>query len=149
MISGLRNEKGAAVVEFAVVLPLLLMIVFGIIEFGLLIYNKAMITNASREAARAGIVYSTDPSTGVLNRLDEPGLEAIVNNYCQNYLITFSSTPQPVATDANPPNPETLPSGQLLTVTVTYHYDYLLMPAFLSDLVGGIDLVANTTMRAE
>jgi len=149
MISGLRNEKGAAVVEFAVVLPLLLMVLFGIIEFGLLLYNKAMITNASREAARAGIVYDTDPATGNLNRLSEAEMRTIVNAYCQNYLITFSSTPQTVETTTTPAAPETMASGEYLTVTVTYHYDYLLMPAFLSDLAGGIDLVSITTMRAE
>jgi Flp pilus assembly protein TadG len=34
------------------------MLLFGIIEFGIILYDKAMITNASREGARAGIVYS-------------------------------------------------------------------------------------------
>ena len=145
----LRNEKGAATVEFAVILPLLLMVVFGIIEFGLLIYNKAMITNASREAARAGVVFSTDPVSGNLDRLSASEMAAIVNNYCQSYLVTFSADPQPPQTTTTPANPQTMASGQLLTVSVSYHYDYLLMPAFLSDLLGGTDLVANTTMRAE
>jgi len=145
----LRDEKGSAAVEFAVVLPLLLMVLFGIIEFGLLIYNKAMITNASREAARAGVVFDSDPATGSLDRLNATELANIVNGYCQSYLITFSSTPQAPQTTTTPGNPETMASGQLLTVSVSYHYDYLLMPAFLSDLAGGLDLVANTTMRAE
>jgi len=144
----LRDEKGAAVVEFAVVLPLLLMFVFGIIEFGLLMYNKAMITNASREAARSGIVFSTDAS-GSLQRLTADEIKNVVDYYCQNHLITFSQTPQPAQTATNPPSPETLASGSYLTVTVTYHYDYLMMPAFITDLVGGIDLVADTTMRTE
>ena len=56
-----KNQKGAAIVEFAIVLPLILMFLFGILEFGLLMYNKAMITNASREGARLGIVYDFDP----------------------------------------------------------------------------------------
>jgi len=145
----LGNEKGGAAVEFAVVLPVLLMVVFGIIEFGLLLYNKAMITNASREAARAGIVYATDTVTGSLDRLNRSELEAIVDAYCRDYLVTFSSTPQIPHTESDPLIPETMVSGQMLTVTVRYHYDYLLMPAFLSNLVGGVDLVANTTMRAE
>ncbi len=145
----LRDQKGAAVVEFAVVLPLLLMVVFGIIEFGLLIYNKAMITNASREAARAGVVFSTDLATGSLDRLSEADMANIVNTYSQAYLITFSGTQQNPQTTVTPASPETMASGQLLTVTVAYHYDYLLMPAFLSDLAGGLDLQAITAMRAE
>lgn len=50
------GENGAAAIEFALVLPILVLLVCGIIEFGLLFYNKQMITNASREGARAGIV---------------------------------------------------------------------------------------------
>ncbi|MDO3378430.1 TadE/TadG family type IV pilus assembly protein [Geoalkalibacter halelectricus] len=145
----LRDDRGAAAVEFAVVLPLLLMLVFGIIEFGLLIYNKAMITNASREAARAGIVYASDPTTGELARLDKAALEDIVKAYCEAYLITFSSSPQGPLIEVSPNAPETLPRGENLTVTVRYHYDYILLPAFVKTLVGGSTLVADTTMRAE
>ena len=47
-----KCQRGAAAVEFAIVLPLLLVFVFGIIEFGFLLYDKAVITNASREGAR-------------------------------------------------------------------------------------------------
>ena len=36
------------------------MLLFGIIEFGIILYDKAMITNASREGARAGIVFDPD-----------------------------------------------------------------------------------------
>ena len=56
----ISNANGAAAVEFAIVVPLLLLLLFGIIEFSLLLYNKAMLTNASREGARFGIVYVID-----------------------------------------------------------------------------------------
>ena len=42
------GQKGAAAVEFAIVMPLLVLLTFGIIEFSILFYNKAMVTNASR-----------------------------------------------------------------------------------------------------
>ena len=48
------HQKGSVVVEFALIFPLLLFIVFSIIECSLALYDKAVITNASREAARAG-----------------------------------------------------------------------------------------------
>ena len=63
MRSKFSSQKGASAVEFALVLPLLMLILFGIIEFGLLMYNKAMITNASREGARRGIVYRVNVAT--------------------------------------------------------------------------------------
>ena len=52
-----RIQAGAEIVEFAVILPFLLLVMFGIMEFGLVFYDKALITNASREAARSGIAY--------------------------------------------------------------------------------------------
>lgn len=142
------DGKGTAVVEFALILPLLLLLVFGIIEFGLLLYNKAMLTNASREGARAGIVYSSDPVTGNLDRLSKAEITQVVNDYCQSYLITFGTTPNFTVT-TNPDPTETVPSGQSLTVDVSYHYDFLLVPAFITNLTGGLDLVASTSMREE
>ncbi len=57
----LRSESGASAVEFALLLPVLMMILFGIIEFGLALHRQAILTNASREGARAGIVQSLTP----------------------------------------------------------------------------------------
>lgn len=140
-------EKGASAVEFVLILPLLLLLVFGIIEFGLLLYNKAMITNASREGARAGVLYHTD-GDGNLDRLSKAEIEEIVRDYCQNFLVTFSSTPS-LTVDADPDPTETIPSGDYLTVTVSYRYNFLLVPAFIAELGGGLNLGASTTMRAE
>ena len=50
VVSG--RERGAAAVEFAVVLIPLLMIMFGIIDFGLYYYNDLQLTHAARNAAR-------------------------------------------------------------------------------------------------
>ena len=50
------SQIGSAVVEFAIILPILFLVLFGIIEFGLLFANKQMLVTASREGARLGIV---------------------------------------------------------------------------------------------
>nr|WP_077491127.1 TadE family protein [Sinomonas mesophila] len=47
-----RRERGAVAVEFALVLPILLTLVFGIIEFGRLYNAQIVFSNAAREAAR-------------------------------------------------------------------------------------------------
>jgi len=67
----LRGHKGAAAVEFALVLLPLIILVFGAIEFGVLLYNQQVITNASREGARAGIVQQNP-------RVDESTIRGIV-----------------------------------------------------------------------
>jgi Flp pilus assembly protein TadG len=51
-----RDERGAAMVEFAIVAPLLFVLVFGIIDYGRYFYWYARVTNAAREGARAGSV---------------------------------------------------------------------------------------------
>ena len=133
------NQKGAALVEFAIVLPLLLMFVFGMIEFSIMFYDKAVITNASREGARAGIVYD------VPARISTGDIETIVGNYCGGRLITFGSTNQETTTVSGP----CINAGDTITVTVTYPYDFLVLPNFVTTLTGSIDLSAVTTMRCE
>jgi len=50
----LNSQEGAAMIEFAIILPLLLLFIFGIIEFSLALFNQQVITNAAREGARRG-----------------------------------------------------------------------------------------------
>jgi Flp pilus assembly protein TadG len=137
-----RNEKGGTIVEFVVVAPVLLLILFGIIEMGFLLYDKAVLTNASREGARAGIVFS-DP------RLTSNQIAQIVNNYCSTYLISFAGGATP---SVNVQRSGTS-HGDSLTVTVTYPYQFLVLSS-LSGLFGGgiggnITLNAQSVMRLE
>lgn len=133
------GQKGAAAMEFAIVLPLLVTLVFGIIEFSILFYNKAMLTNASREGARAGIVYAFP------NRISDTAITSVVTTYCGNYLITFGANNPPAISVSRSGNG----AGDTLMVTVDYHYDFLVLPNFIASLVGGTDLSAVTVMRME
>jgi len=56
---GWRAESGAIAVEFAILLPVFLLLVFGICDFGHAFYMKQVVTNASRDGARYGSLYST------------------------------------------------------------------------------------------
>lgn len=60
IIRKLKKEDGQAVVELALILPILIMILCGIIDFGWIFTNQNIIDNASREGARYAIVHSTD-----------------------------------------------------------------------------------------
>jgi Flp pilus assembly protein TadG len=57
-----RNEKGQAMVEFALVLPLLALLVFGIIQFALLFNNRVALTDAVRAGARQAAVSREKPN---------------------------------------------------------------------------------------
>jgi Flp pilus assembly pilin Flp len=61
-----RSERGAALVEFALVLPLLLVVIAGIVDFGFLFQRYEVLTNAAREGARLASLpgYITCPAGG-------------------------------------------------------------------------------------
>ena len=137
----LKSHTGAAAVEFAIVLPILLLLILGIIEFSFLLFNKAVITNAAREGARAGIVQR-------IPRVSDPDIRTAVNNYCFNHLITFGGPTLPTVPPITP-CPAGAYSASDLKVTVTFHYTYLALPEFVSGLIGGTDLKAEAVMKCE
>lgn len=65
MMKRLKNEKGQAMVEFALLLPILLILLLGIIDFGWLFYNQLALNNSCREGARFAVV-----NTGKQNRAE-------------------------------------------------------------------------------
>jgi Flp pilus assembly protein TadG len=52
----MKNQKGQALVEFALILPLLLLLLFGVFEFGRAMFIKNTLNNAARAAARVAVV---------------------------------------------------------------------------------------------
>jgi Flp pilus assembly protein TadG len=136
-----RRENGATMVEFAIILPLFIILIFGIIEFGLLLYNKGIITHAAREGARAGVIYDA------ISRITINEIETEVNKYIQNNLVSFSpSTPD---IDVNSPCPPGTASGQELIVNISYNYSFLVLPNFVAALAGGTNLESEAVMICE
>jgi Flp pilus assembly protein TadG len=58
-----RQRRGAAAVEFAVVAPVFFILVFGMIEYGRMVMVQQVLTNASREGARVGVVDPIGPTS--------------------------------------------------------------------------------------
>ena len=79
-----NREKGVSSVEFVLILPLLLFIIFIIIEFSMVMFDKAVITNASREGARRGILAAP--------RTSETEIVRTVEIYTASNLISFGSS---------------------------------------------------------
>lgn len=159
----MRSEKGASAVEFALIAPLLFILTFGIIEFAVLLFDKAVVTNASREGARAAIVYNTtvdDPP--VYTPLTVADIQAVVTDYANGYLINLGGENNIVSTDivpeysddSNGPWDSGPPvSGGYVRVTVPYTYTFLVLRPLISliggDFKDGIPLVGTTVMRME
>ena len=69
---GSRRRRAAAVVEFAVVLPLLLTILFGVIEYGYVFMVRLTMQNAAREGCRVAVLRSSEsPYTEVTTRINQ------------------------------------------------------------------------------
>jgi Flp pilus assembly protein TadG len=154
-------------VEFAIIATLLFVLVFGFIDFSILLYDQAVITNASREGARAGIVqrwdntqnpaayYPLDNGTGYTvtgtSNMGSHEISKIVGNYITNNLINFGSgSPTVIVSYSDlvtlqPQLNNGIGTQDQLVVTVTYPYN------FLAGIVVGSDITlrATTTMRIE
>jgi Flp pilus assembly protein TadG len=135
-----KRQEGASAVEFAIILPVLVLIMFGIVEFSILLYNKQVVTNASREGARHGIVAQE-------TRMTIPEIEAVVNGYCSTYLITFSTTPAAPVTTVSGYAPNAF-WGTDLTVSVSYNYSFLVIPN-VTGITSPFVITAQTIMRYE
>ena len=139
-----KRQKGAVAIETALLFPLLVLLIFGMIEFGLLLYNRQVLTNASREGARFGIVLD-------LPRRSDGDITGAVNQYCTNRLITFGSAAAPNTTvTLNGAACVGSPCCQVfsddLAVRVNYQYDFLVLTNFG---FSPIQLEARTVMKCE
>ena len=133
-----RQEQGAAAVEFALLLPVLLSLLLGVVDLGLAVYTQSVLANASREGARAGVVLA-------LNRPTSQAIATVVQTYLGNSLGTvnkfgtLSFTAPAPCVDAN----------GTLTVQMSYSFTGFAFGAVASAFNQPIVLGAKTTMACE
>ena len=143
-----RSERGAAAVEFAIVLPLLAAVLFGIMEFSLIMYDKALITSASREGARFGSLYKTA-------RPDCTQIRAGAVQTYEQSLFAWAGTPKTIAVNcyridtagATTTNtcPDT-PAGERLAVETVFAYG---SHQLVNMVTGPVTLRSTTVMNCE
>ena len=136
------SEDGAELIEFALVLPMLLLVVLGIAEFGFIFQRYEVITNAAREGARIAVLpgYST---ADVQNRVNAYVTQGRVPRTATNPVVTVINVDIPVP-GRNPISAR--------RVTVTYTHNYLFLPgigALFGSTYGTVPLTAVAEMRME
>jgi len=127
----LSGEKGASAVEFAIILPILVMLVFGIIQFGLVFNKYIAITHAAREGARLAAV-------GLYEEWGDEEFMAAVQN----------SAPTVQINTVDVYDPEGIGIGNPVTVTVTGEIVTINIPPGAVGPVQ-IPLTCTATMRRE
>jgi len=133
-----KGERGQSLVEFALIVPLFLLLVFAIVDFGMGFYSWITVTNAAREGARFGVVGAdsaaiTDRVNDTAGSLSGPNLTITVDN----------------ATDQGGV------SGEELSVSVDYEYELITPVSSLLNMISGgslgpdINFSATSKMRIE
>ncbi|MEX4001580.1 TadE/TadG family type IV pilus assembly protein [Paraburkholderia sp. EG285A] len=159
-VRGRRAQRGVAALEFALVLPLLMLLLFGIVEMGFLLYDKAVITNAARAAVRQAVAFGED-STGAAQYMSVASATSVASSGLSSMLIS----PLPasaasvtvtmctsVGSGCTSPSPCTA-SGQVLTIAVSYPFTGLRLGSSIDPLASAaghmLTLNASTTMNCE
>ena len=123
------SDRGSELVEMAIVVPIFVLLLMGIMDFGYLFQRYEILQNAAREGARLAVVDDT---------LTNPDIELRVLNYANNAGLPGTPT-------ANAGDSTMDVSGVAVatkTVTVTYSSDFLFLP-------GSVNLRAVSVMRVQ
>jgi len=130
----LRQSRATAAVEFALILPVFLMLIFGVVELGSAWYQKQMLVSASRVGARMGSLLN-DPTNSSAQ------VQSTVTQYLQLsgfpgvFIVTSSGT------EGN--------SGDPVQVTITSDYQLPVLSRLVPGVLSSVTLKGVTVMRHE
>jgi Flp pilus assembly protein TadG len=131
-----NDEEGAELIEFAIVVVILIMLIYGIVTFGLILSAKETLTQAASDGARAGIV-ATSTAIATAQTQASNDLSWMGKGTCgtSGTTITCVATEAPCASNSN---------NTCLTMTVTYNYSA--SPLFPP--MPGLSLVTPSTISS-
>jgi Flp pilus assembly protein TadG len=132
-----HEERGAALAEFALVLPMLLLVLFGMLDFGKAFNYWIDSTHLANEGARWAVV-NRNPGSGTL--------QAYIKNHADTEQLKNGATVTIQACDAD--SSGTIGPGDPVKVNVSYDYNWL---PFIGSSIGAVTttLSGSATMRLE
>jgi Flp pilus assembly protein TadG len=133
------GERGQDLIEFALIMPLLILLTLGVIEFGVIISNYNTLANAVREGARYGTTHPNEANSGAC----DSGLPGVVQAACQRAANLVPGNVIVVSTKSTSGSPS-------LTVRLTYHTR--LLTTALTEAIwdaSDVTLQASATMQIE
>jgi len=143
------SDAGAELVEYALLAPLLLLILFGMADFGLAFQAYEVVSNAAREGARMGVMACDDGSPNCYAPIDiQNRVAAFIDASLPSNHATASTSAQCVTVDPGAGGPVFV--AERVTVTYTHPFQFI---GGVAQLVGGsfgsIPMTAIATMRRE
>lgn len=126
----IKNKKGQSMVEFVLILPVFLLLLLGMVDMSRILTANFVIENASRNAARIGVVSNSDAD--IVNAITTSTSNLDASN------LSYSITPS--QSSRGP--------GDALTVTINYTVD--INTPIVSNIIGtSVSIEGETIMRVE
>ena len=127
----LKREDGQSMVEFALILPVFLLILCGIIDFGWLFYNQLSLNNACREGARYAVVNTAEnaDTQAIINHIENLSTNVFANDGV-DINVTYSAPSDPTAGD----------------ITVSMEADISFFTPVLSTVLGKEKTITSTVI---
>jgi Flp pilus assembly protein TadG len=139
--STLSDNKGVAAVEFALILPLLLLLILSLVDFGRLFFVQVSVTSASREGARYSSLYSNGAPTPQnitdLVNASAPGA-ATLAQLSSNATLNVTQSPCSTAT-----------LNENTTIEVSTNYKWLLPVGVIRLISPNSSLVSDFTISSK
>jgi len=130
------RQQGAAALELALLLPLLILLIDGVIEFGILLHNQSVLYNASQLGARAS-------TANIFPKPTPSELTLLVSDYCTDNLMLVANSTSPVVVVVPLEEPT---FQQPVRITVSYTFQGFLAGNFLLALQSSTELSATVVM---
>lgn len=121
-----RKARGQAIIEMALVLPILLLLVFGVCDFGVYMFRQSEATNCVREVARRAAVWAP------ADQLNPP--------QCAPYGAFLTKSPS---------YPGSLKPGDDFTARIDMPFDPVVIDNFVPPLKNAMWIITSVTMRME
>ena len=102
-----KSEKGASAVEFALILPILIILIFGIFEFAIAFNNYITITHAAREGVRRAAVDLFNPD---------------LKDYIKEMAFPLALTDDDIVIEFEGDEADPPPIGDPVSVEITYNF---------------------------
>lgn len=126
-----KGEDGQAMVEFALILPIFLLILCGIIDFGWMFYNQLSLNNACREGARYAVVNTADGANtqAIITHIENAATNVFANDGIEIDIV-YSAPNEPASGD----------------VTVTLEAEISFFTPVLSSVLGKEKTITSTVI---